>query len=282
MFLYSSSASSKYLIEFEHQPTEFVFVFAASERARYGGVFACLLVITQRVAYVAFLAVDLLTWRSLRSISSNAICRNMLKKKKKQGEDELESSTFSLGSQFFEIDDSGNSLEDYKDVDVVSVLPERTHDTLLQGAANNHRSNNHPSLNPRIETQDDGSLDYESGIDKVNASQSNFEFQKSERSSHRKPLAPFSKAPPSKWDDAQKWIASPTSSRPKNDSKKNVHVSHGNRQPITKVHVKLSQIIKLASLQKLMVNSNFLLNHEGGGGSSRSTTINPLRSEGAF
>ncbi|KAI3764132.1 hypothetical protein L2E82_14135 [Cichorium intybus] len=170
---------------------------------------------------------------------SPAKLRNMLKKKKKQGEDELESSTFSLGSQVSEIDDSGNSLEDYKDVDVVSVLPERTPDTLLQGAANDHRSNDHPSLNPRIETQDDGNLDYESGIDKVNASQSHFEFQKSERSSHRKPLAPFSKAPPSKWDDAQKWIASPTSSRPKNDLKKNSNVSHGNRQLITKVVVEV-------------------------------------------
>ncbi|CAH1416639.1 unnamed protein product [Lactuca virosa] len=164
---------------------------------------------------------------------SPAKLRNMLKKKKKQGEDELESSTFSLGSQTSEIDDSGDCLENYKDVDVVSVLPDHTPDTLLPEPDNDDRSKDH-----------DGDLDYESGIDKVNVSVpvslSPFEFQKSERSSHRKkPLAPFSKAPPSKWDDAQKWIASPTSTRPKNDSKKNTHVNHGNRQPITKVVVEV-------------------------------------------
>ncbi|KAL4586382.1 hypothetical protein LXL04_011018 [Taraxacum kok-saghyz] len=166
---------------------------------------------------------------------SPAKLRNMLKRKKKQGEDELESSTFSLGSQVSEVDDSGDCLENYKDVDVVSVLPKLTPDTLVQGADNDNRSKEHPSLNSKTESHDDGDLDYESGIDKVNVS-SPFEFQKTERSSHRKPVAPFSKAPPSKWDDAQKWIASPTSTRPKTDSKKN---SHGNRQPITKVVVEV-------------------------------------------
>lgn len=154
---------------------------------------------------------------------SPAKLRSMLKKKKKQGEDELESATFSLGFQVSEIDDSGDSLENYRDVDVVSVLPERvtssTADTLAK---------DHPSFNSRIGSQDDGYLDYESGIDKVSASP--FEFQKADRASHRKPMAPFSKPAPSKWDDAQKWIASPTSNRPKNEQslKKN---SHGNRQP---------------------------------------------------
>lgn len=169
---------------------------------------------------------------------SPAKLRSMLKKKKKQGEDELEfeSTTFSLGSQVSEIDHSGDSLENYRDVDVVSVLPERvtsaTADTLVLGADK--------SFNSRIGSQDDGYLDYESGIDKVSASP--FEFQKAERASHRKPMAPFSKPAPSKWDDAQKWIASPTSNRPKNEQslKKNSQFGgHGNRQPITKVVVEV-------------------------------------------
>ncbi|XP_024988287.1 uncharacterized protein LOC112523079 [Cynara cardunculus var. scolymus] len=174
---------------------------------------------------------------------SPAKLRSMLKKKKKQGEDELESTTFSLGSQVSEIDDSGDSLENYRDVDVVSVLPERvtssTADMLVVGAHNDYRSKDHTSFNSRIGSQDDGYLDYESGIDKVSASP--FEFQKAERASHRKPMAPFSKPAPSKWDDAQKWIASPTSNRPKNEQslKKNSHGGHGNRQPITKVVVEV-------------------------------------------
>ncbi|KAJ9563564.1 hypothetical protein OSB04_008724 [Centaurea solstitialis] len=140
----------------------------------------------------------------------------MLKKIKKQGEDET---NFSLGSQ---VSDSGDSVENYRDVDVVSVLPERV--TTLATAVS------------RIGSQDDGYLDYDSGIDKIGASP--FEFQKAERASHRKPVAPFSKPAPSKWDDAQKWIASPTSNRPKNEQplKKNSHVG---RQPITKVVVEV-------------------------------------------
>ncbi|KVH97558.1 Remorin, C-terminal [Cynara cardunculus var. scolymus] len=136
-----------------------------------------------------------------------------------------------------------DSLENYRDVDVVSVLPERvtssTADMLVVGAHNDYRSKDHTSFNSRIGSQDDGYLDYESGIDKVSASP--FEFQKAERASHRKPMAPFSKPAPSKWDDAQKWIASPTSNRPKNEQslKKNSHGGHGNRQPITKVVVEV-------------------------------------------
>ncbi|KAI3719759.1 hypothetical protein L6452_20663 [Arctium lappa] len=177
---------------------------------------------------------------------SPAKLRSMLKKKKKQGREdevEFESTTFSLGSQVSEIDHSGDSLENYRDVDVVSVLPERvtsaTADTLVLGADNDYRSKDHLSFNSRIGSQDDGYLDYESGIDKVSASP--FEFQKAERASHRKPMAPFSKPAPSKWDDAQKWIASPTSNRPKNEQslKKNSQFGHGNRQPITKMVVEV-------------------------------------------
>jgi hypothetical protein len=46
---------------------------------------------------------------------------------------------------------------------------------------------------------------------------SNFEFHKerggSTRSAPAAAVPPFSKHPPSKWDDAQKWIASPTTNR---------------------------------------------------------------------
>ncbi|XP_071735789.1 uncharacterized protein [Rutidosis leptorrhynchoides] len=157
--------------------------------------------------------------------------RNMLKKKKKQVEfeDEIESTTFSLASQVSEIDDSGNCLENYKDVDVVSVL----------GADNECRSKDQSLLNSRIRSQDEGYMDYDNGVDKITALP--FEFQKTERASHRKPMVPFSKQAPSKWDDAQKWIASPTSSRVKNEPivKKN---NHGNRQPVTKVVVEVPDL----------------------------------------
>lgn len=95
-------------------------------------------------------------------------------------------------------------------------------------------------LNSRIGTQEDGYLDYESGIDKITTLP--FEFQKTERAaSHRKAMAPFSKQAPSKWDDAQKWIASPTSNRVKTEPsmKKN---SHGNRQPVTKVVMEVADL----------------------------------------
>lgn len=62
---------------------------------------------------------------------------------------------------------------------------------------------------------DEPSLDYDSGHESMNMSSSMFEFQKAERAPQRVPLGPFSKPAPSKWDDAQKWIASPTSNRPK-------------------------------------------------------------------
>ncbi|KAL8268705.1 hypothetical protein R6Q59_002503 [Mikania micrantha] len=149
----------------------------------------------------------------------------MLKKKKKQGEDELESANFSLGSQVSGIDES--------DVDVVSVLPE-SHTSATTDS--NYRSKDHSLLNSRTGLQEDSYVDYESNVDKITTLP--FEFQKTERASHRKQMAPFSKQAPSKWDDAQKWIASPTSSRVKSEpsTKKS---NHGNRQPITKTVVEV-------------------------------------------
>ncbi|GAV73228.1 Remorin_C domain-containing protein [Cephalotus follicularis] len=59
------------------------------------------------------------------------------------------------------------------------------------------------------------SLDYYSGQDSASVSSSIFDFQKAERALQRVAHGPFSKPAPSKWDDAQKWIASPIANRPK-------------------------------------------------------------------
>ncbi|WCJ17616.1 Remorin family protein [Euphorbia peplus] len=86
--------------------------------------------------------------------------------------------------------------DNYKDVDVVTVFPDSTPPHSI---ASHPRSKDHSSLNS------DSSSDHEP----TTASSASFEFHKSQRPS----LAPFSKPLPSKWDDAQKWIASPTSTR---------------------------------------------------------------------
>lgn len=111
-----------------------------------------------------------------------------------------------------------------------------------------HTLKNRPFSNTRIKSQDDISLDYDSGIDSVTTPSSVFEFQKAERGLQRAGLAPFSKPAPSKWDDAQKWIASPTSNRTKNGqphgqgvvgSRKNNQFGYGSRQTSMKVVVEV-------------------------------------------
>ncbi|KAF8117521.1 hypothetical protein N665_0009s0045 [Sinapis alba] len=59
--------------------------------------------------------------------------------------------------------------------------------------------------------------DYDNVNEVKSVSASLFEFQKTEKdkAAQRVPVRSFSKPAPSKWDDAQKWIASPTSNRPK-------------------------------------------------------------------
>ncbi|XP_043696433.1 uncharacterized protein LOC122646871 isoform X2 [Telopea speciosissima] len=175
--------------------------------------------------------------------------RNMLLgiEKKRKEEEELESSC-SLRSEVSEMDNRGASTsENCKDVD---VLPEctisiTTADTLASDMASDRRLKEHSLANSRIRSQDDSCPDYESGHESVSVS-SNFEFQKAERASHRVTLAPFSKPAPSKWDDAQKWIASPTSNRPKSGqslvagvqvvgSRKTGLLGYGSRQAATKV-----------------------------------------------
>ncbi|XP_061342453.1 uncharacterized protein LOC133288657 isoform X2 [Gastrolobium bilobum] len=140
---------------------------------------------------------------------------------KKRKEEEEIGSTFNTRSQISDMDECGGSSSDHcKDVDVVSVLPDystsataRTFSIEAVGGDRILKANTAVTSGHR--TLEDPSLDYDSGNDNISMSSSMFEFQKSERASQRVPMGPFSKPAPSKWDDAQKWIASPTSNRPK-------------------------------------------------------------------
>lgn len=108
--------------------------------------------------------------------------------------------------------------ENYKDLDVVSVHPEVSSSTRMDftsGNFHNSKLKDQILINSRIRSTDDSALDYDCGIVNNAVSSSVFDFQKGERAPQKVPLAPFAKPAPSKWDDAQKWIASPTSTRPK-------------------------------------------------------------------
>ncbi|KAJ4942637.1 hypothetical protein NE237_000149 [Protea cynaroides] len=148
------------------------------------------------------------------------------------------------------MDDRGATIsENCKDVDVLpecTISTTTTADTLASDMASDRRLKEHSLINSRIRSQDDSSLDYDSGHESASISSSTFEFQKAERASHRVALAPFSKPAPSKWDDAQKWIASPTSNRPKSGqsqvpgvqvvgSRKTGFLGYGSRQAATKI-----------------------------------------------
>ncbi|XP_022877174.1 uncharacterized protein LOC111395423 isoform X2 [Olea europaea var. sylvestris] len=83
----------------------------------------------------------------------------------------------------------------------------------------------------RIRSPDNVEVDYDSGLDGT-GSQSAWAFQ-------RVPLTSFSKPAPSKWEDAQKWIASPASNISKIEladqgvgSRKLVHFGLSNQHPI--------------------------------------------------
>lgn len=132
------------------------------------------------------------------------------------------------------------------------VLPQcltsSTADSLAMEMVSDHTLKDRPFSNSRIKSQDDISLDYDSGIDSITTPSSVFEFQKAERGLQRAALAPFSKPAPSKWDDAQKWIASPTSNRTKNGKppeqggvglRKNNQFGYGSRQTSMKVVVEV-------------------------------------------
>ncbi|PQP95373.1 hypothetical protein Pyn_27234 [Prunus yedoensis var. nudiflora] len=141
-----------------------------------------------------------------------------VEKKRKEKEDP--ESKFTLRSQPSDFDEAGGGGSDNcKDVDVVSVLPECSTSTAADSVGSemlsDRRLKDNTSVNSRVRSQEDPSLDCDSGHDAVSVSSSIFEFQKAERAPQRVPLVPFSKPAPSKWDDAQKWIASPTWNRPK-------------------------------------------------------------------
>ncbi|XVE91922.1 hypothetical protein REPUB_Repub01dG0052900 [Reevesia pubescens] len=145
-----------------------------------------------------------------------------VEKNRKQVEQEEDESSIDLRSQLSHLDDTGESGSDScKDVDVVSVLPECSTSTTADSMAALHngserRLKDHSLGNNRTRfIEDHPGLDYDSGHDNMSVSSSIFEFQKTERAPQRVPVGPFSKPAPSKWDDAQKWIASPTANRPK-------------------------------------------------------------------
>ncbi|XP_007045315.2 PREDICTED: uncharacterized protein LOC18609904 isoform X1 [Theobroma cacao] len=190
---------------------------------------------------------------------SPAKLRTMLlgvEKKRKQEEEEQEEveSSIDLRSQLSHLDDTGGSGSDScKDVDVVSVLPECSTLTTADSMAavqngSERRLKDHSLGNTRNRfIEDHPGLDYDSGHDNMSVSSSSvFEFQKTERAQQRVPIGPFSKPAPSKWDDAQKWIASPTANRPKTGqggqgvgSRKGGNFGYG-RQSSTKVVVEVS------------------------------------------
>lgn len=145
----------------------------------------------------------------------------------------------------------GYNLENCKDVNVVSVVPESSTSLAVDSSVslemiNDMRMKDQSLVSTRIRSQDDSILDCDSGIDSLGTVSPLFEFQKAERAAQRVPLAHFSKPAPSKWDDAQKWIASPTSNRPKIGqssqvvgSRKTSHSGYGYRQQSAKVVVEV-------------------------------------------
>lgn len=183
--------------------------------------------------------------------------RSMLlgvEKRRKQQEEELESA-YAFRSQLNHLDETGGSSSDNcKDVDVVSVLPEYFTSATVdsrsasQMVSDGGRLKDHSFANSRIRSQEVQSLDYDSGHDTSIMLSSIFDFQKAERAPQRVPLAPFSKPAPSKWDDAQKWIASPTWNLPKTGQAQ-VQGGQGlrkmgnvlSRQPSTKVVVEVPE-----------------------------------------
>ncbi|RDX79781.1 Remorin 4.1, partial [Mucuna pruriens] len=181
--------------------------------------------------------------------------------KKRKEEEELDS-TFTTRSQNSDMDESGGSSSDHcKDVDVVSVLPEYSASALVRSSSiesvgGDRFAKVNAAVTSRNRILEDPSSDYDSGHDNTSISSSVFEFQKAERAPQRVPVGPFSKPAPSKWDDAQKWIASPTSNRPKTAQiqgqgghvgpRKVGSFGYGSRQPSMKVVVEVPEQREIA------------------------------------
>ncbi|XP_078177930.1 remorin family protein isoform X1 [Carex rostrata] len=150
-----------------------------------------------------------------------------VEKRRKEDEEEIESK-FTLKS---EAGDRGGSIgEEFKDVDMVSSVSDPSSSSEPEPITSGHRPRDPINSSSRVlKPQEDDSFDSESVA-------SNFEFHKDIRSPNpnRSPIVPsFSKPTPSKWADAQKWIASPNLSRIGRTSKKPERV--GMKNPVTKV-----------------------------------------------
>ncbi|XP_015574436.2 uncharacterized protein LOC8275344 isoform X2 [Ricinus communis] len=197
-----------------------------------------------------------------------------VEKKRKQEEDEFDSAyNFRSQPSHLHHQTAGSSSDTCKDVDVVSELPDcstsTTADSMGAQMLADARSKDQSFANSRIRSQDDSSSEYDSGHDTTSVSSTSFEFQKTERSTQRVPLAPFSKPAPSKWDDAQKWIASPTATRPKIGqnqvqggqgiaSRKMGNAAYMSRQSSTKVVVEVPEqkMVALEEPDTKCVDSN--------------------------
>ncbi|XP_010680149.2 uncharacterized protein LOC104895366 isoform X2 [Beta vulgaris subsp. vulgaris] len=177
---------------------------------------------------------------------SPAKLRSMLmgvEKKRRELLSEVDSS-YSLRSQHSGVDDSGSDYpESYKDVDVVREFVECSTSTTMQSEMiTDRKSKDQTLVTSRTGLNEEFEEDCGYGHDNLGVVSSLFEFQKAERGPPRVPAAPFSKPAPSKWDDAQKWIASPTSNRPRTGQSNNTQgarktniFGHGGRKPATKV-----------------------------------------------
>ncbi|GMH14991.1 hypothetical protein Nepgr_016832 [Nepenthes gracilis] len=187
-----------------------------------------------------------LVTKQLKNLSTE---RLMGEEKKRRKAEAMESASF-LRSSVSEIGERGClSSETCKDVDVVSELPEYFTSKTAYSKIITHRIMNDQSLiDQRTTPYEEYEVDYARGHDNISVSSSPFEFQKAERGPQRVPIAPFSKAAPSKWDDAKKWISSPNSNRPKTmqtpvgqGARKPSSFSSGSRQSSTFVVEALNQ-----------------------------------------
>ncbi|XXG60230.1 hypothetical protein AAC387_Pa04g2193 [Persea americana] len=158
-------------------------------------------------------------------------------KKRKQEEEEADS-RFSRRSEASEVDERGVCIpESYKDVDIVSELRDcstkvttTAMDSLDSEIKSDCRFNEVALSNSRVRFQDDQSVDCDSA------------------SVLSVPFASISKPAPSKWDDAEKWIASPQSNRLKTGQSQGLafaarkigQVGFGNRQSGTRVALEVA------------------------------------------
>nr|GMD69991.1 flocculation protein FLO11 isoform X1 [Ipomoea batatas] len=182
--------------------------------------------------------------KKLRSMLLGTQKRRKPQAEEEEEEEEEEEDDPELGVSLrseSEIHESEAGSENCKDVAVVSVLHGSSREwefgSSIASEMVKDRLKDQSLVTSRFRSQDlncDGG-----GLDGMVTTSSPFEFQKAERA-QRVPVAPFSKPAPSKWDDAQKWIASPTSNRPRSQGGQGVgprkasHYGHGNLQVSTK------------------------------------------------